>query len=101
METYLGRSATFEDIEKACGGKVVDKQEYDLTFGKSRFLRTTYFGEGGERCYVDTGKITEPKTIEKRSDTVIEVKYQEGVHPSEIEIHDDDIGKNSRLSKAD
>lgn len=92
METYLDSSATFEDIEKACGGKIVDKQDYDLTFGKSRFLRTTYFGEDGSRCYVDTGKIEEKKAVSKKSDTIIETKYQDGVEHSEIKI-DDSLSK--------
>lgn len=93
METYLKSSATFEDIKKACGGNIVDKQDYDLTFGKSRFLRTTYFGADGSRCYVDTGKIKEKKTVSKKSDTIVDARYQDGVDPSEIKI-DDSLSKD-------
>lgn len=83
---YGDPNAPFKDV---CGGKIKNKQDYDLTFVRTRVLRTTYFCEDGTEEYYNTRQVKETKTVSKKSDTIVEIISPYQVNPGEITLKED------------
>lgn len=81
---YGDPNAPFKDV---CGGKIKDKQDYDLTFVRTRVLRTTYFCEDGTEEYYNTLQVKENKPVKARSFVIVEKLQQQGVEPTDEVVY--------------